>query len=124
MTRHLSVLTLALHLAAAASWAGPCTSGSLCGQVFDSSGGAVAGANVQLTQVATRVQRSVHADKKGQWVARSLQPGEWEIAISMEGFKTYRYKSKVRCTPYQFEPKHRPIESRVIIVPSAKENGQ
>jgi trimeric autotransporter adhesin len=124
MTRHLFALTLALLLAACTSGAEPCISGSLCGQVFDSGGVAIVGANVRLTQVDTGVQRNVRADTNGQWVARSLEPGNWEIAISMEGFKTYRYRSKVRCTPYRFEPKHRPIASRIVIVPSAKGSEQ
>jgi hypothetical protein len=92
--------------------------------VFDSGGVAIVGANVRLTQVDTGVQRNVRADTNGQWVARSLEPGNWEIAISMEGFKTHRYRTKVRCSSYRFEPKPRPIESRVVIVPLAKEGGQ
>ena len=124
MTRHLFTLTLALHLAATASWAGPCISGTLCGQVTDSAGAVMPGADVRLTQVDTRVQRTVRTDTDGRWVARSLQPGEWEIVISVEGFRAYHYKSKVSFSRYRFEPKSRPIESRIVIVPLAKEDGQ
>jgi hypothetical protein len=125
MTRHLFALTLALHLAAATSWAEPCTSGSLCGQVLDPSGTVVPNANVQLTfHGDAAVRRNVRTDANGQWVVASLKPGDWEIVISIPGFRTYRYRSKVRCSPYRFEPKPRPIESRIVIVPSAEENAQ
>jgi hypothetical protein len=125
MTRHLFALTLALHLAAVTSWAEPCTSGSLCGQVFDPIGAGLRGANVQLTfHGDAAVRRNVRTDVNGQWVVRSLDPGEWEIVISMEGFKTHRYRSKVRCSPYRFEPKPRPIEPRIVILPSAKGDAQ
>jgi protocatechuate 3,4-dioxygenase beta subunit len=125
MTRHLFALTLALHLAAAASWADPCTSGSLCGQVLDSAGAPVAGADVQLTfHGDAAVRHNVRTDANGQWVARALKPGDWEIVILMPGFRLSHSRSRVRCSPYRFEPKPRPIESRIVIVPSPKENGQ
>jgi len=81
MTRHLSALTLALHLAACTSGRSPALR-SLCGQVFDREA-CHRRANVRLTQVDTGVQRNVRADTNGQWwrIPRTRQLGD---AISME----------------------------------------
>jgi hypothetical protein len=125
MTRHLLTLTLALHLAATASWAGPCTSGSLCGRVLDLEGTTIAGADVQLTfHGDPAVQRTARTDANGQWVARSLELGDWEVLVSMPGFRPFHFRSKVRCSSYRFEAKPRPIESRIVIVRSAKGSAQ
>ena len=66
---------------------------TLAGTVKDASGALVTGATVVLHNNATSVDRTVTSDKEGQYVLPSLTPGDYSIAVSAEGFATYRVKS-------------------------------
>src|SRR6266851_2292265 len=61
---------------------------TLNGQVVDSSGGAIAGANVDLVNVATNVRYSTKTNAEGMYLLPELPPANYEIQVSHGGFKT------------------------------------
>jgi hypothetical protein len=68
-------------------------SGSIVGSVADSSGLAVAGASVVLTQPATAAKRQSPTDAGGRFVFPGLQPGEYTVTVEMKGFKKLEKRS-------------------------------
>src|ERR1700722_19861059 len=62
--------------------------GTISGSVRDSSGRAIAGAQVTVKNSDTAILRSVDADNKGIYTAPSLVPGTYEISASKNGFET------------------------------------
>jgi hypothetical protein len=62
---------------------------SIVGSVTDSSDAAVVGALVSLTHVATGAQRQTTTDDRGNFVFPSLQLGEYNVAVTAQGFKRF-----------------------------------
>jgi hypothetical protein len=56
--------------------------------VRDTSGAVVPGATVHLVQVNTHLERTVKTDQAGDFVAVGMEPGEYTLRISANGFKT------------------------------------
>jgi hypothetical protein len=56
--------------------------------VIDSSGAAVAGANVKIFNMATGVELNAASTEAGVFRAPSLSPGTYRITVSAPGFKT------------------------------------
>jgi len=67
--------------------------GSITGSVRDSSGLAVAGAELTLLHPATGVERKATSNERGDFVFPSLQPGAYDITVGMAGFKTVERKA-------------------------------
>lgn len=65
--------------------------------MLDSSGLAVAGAEVILTQPATGAARKLTTNERGGFVFSNLQPGEYDLVVSASGFKSVERKG-VRLT--------------------------
>lgn len=63
------------------------TVGSIEGVVTDSSGGALPGATVVITNTNTGVTRTVTADSEGRYRARDLGLGEYQVEASLDGFQ-------------------------------------
>jgi Carboxypeptidase regulatory-like domain/TonB dependent receptor-like, beta-barrel len=63
--------------------------GSLVGNVKDASGAAVSGAAVTVTQVQTQLTRRAVTDPSGSYSLSTLPPGDYEVKISAQGFKTF-----------------------------------
>jgi len=61
---------------------------TLNGQVLDSSGGAIAGATVDVVNVATNVKYSTKTNAEGMYLLPELPPANYEIQVSHTGFKT------------------------------------
>src|SRR5690348_9074366 len=82
--------TLILLLLVATSLFGQASSGtaSLSGTVIDSSGGVMPGVTVQVRNVATNVVRNLESNDVGRYEAVALQPGDYEVRASKEGFAT------------------------------------
>jgi hypothetical protein len=78
----LACSLLPRHLAAQA------VSGTLLGQVSDSTGGALPGARVTITSPETGVTRSLTSDANGEYTAPSLRTGTYTVSAEMTGFKT------------------------------------
>jgi hypothetical protein len=64
--------------------------GAITGSVFDSSGAAVAGASVKLTNTGTSLARTTATDQSGNFQFLLLQPGTYVIEGTNPGFKTFR----------------------------------
>src|SRR5215831_13749270 len=78
-------------LVAASSPAGSqVAAGELTGIIQDSDGGAVPGATVTVTNVATNQQRVVNSTADGVYTAASLPPGDYRVDIELAGFKPIR----------------------------------
>jgi len=67
--------------------------GSISGTVVDESQAAVAGAKVRLTNSATGAERTTSTNDAGRFLAGSLQPGEYTLAIEAPGFKKVERRS-------------------------------
>ena len=63
--------------------------GSLVGTVTDSSGAAVAGASVTITNVATNEKRSMEADSSGKYSFVNLVPANYRVEVSKANFKRF-----------------------------------
>ena len=68
--------------------------GTILGGVFDSSGGAIAGAQVTIIDVARGTTRSLTTDSSGQYTAPSLLSGTYTVRATAKGFQTVEH-SKV-----------------------------
>ena len=62
--------------------------GTISGSVRDSSGRAIAGAQVAVRNSETAILRSIDADKDGIYTAPNLVAGTYQVSASKEGFAT------------------------------------
>jgi len=85
MKRILAVLALVLTTAAAHAQVDRAT---LTGTVTDESGGALAAAQVSVTNVETKVANRVRTNSDGAYLAVNLIPGQYLIEIEAPGFST------------------------------------
>ncbi len=63
------------------------TTGDVVGTVVDSTGSAIPGATVELTNVDTHEKRTLVTGDAGQYTFTLLKPNRYSIAISRTGFK-------------------------------------
>lgn len=61
---------------------------TLRGQVLDSSGGTIVGANIDAVNIATNVKYSTKTNAEGMYLLPDLPPATYEIQVSHAGFKT------------------------------------
>ena len=81
--RHLAILAILF----AAGLSAQTITGSITGSVKDTSGLAVVGAAVNLTDISTGAQRKAATGERGDFVFASLQPSEYKLAVTQSGFK-------------------------------------
>ncbi|MBI5281590.1 MAG: carboxypeptidase regulatory-like domain-containing protein [Candidatus Solibacter usitatus] len=86
MTRMLSLCLLALTLAALPASAQD-TRGTVLGRVTDPSGGAIPGAQVKTTNIATGVALTVKTNESGNFTVPYLLPGIYTVSAETTGFK-------------------------------------
>ena len=77
---------LAIGVAHAQSGAGS----GLAGRVADSTGASMAGVSVTVSRPDTGFERTTTTNASGDWEARFLQPGAYNIAFEHAGFKALR----------------------------------
>jgi hypothetical protein len=77
----IGVLLLCLPLSAQVN------TGRISGGVTDQTGGAIAGARVTVTEVATGVARALVTDAAGQYAAPNLNPGVYTVHVEFMGFE-------------------------------------
>ncbi len=63
--------------------------GSLVGNVTDSSGLAIAGATVTVTNTATQQTFTLKSNEAGAYTLRSVNPGIYTVTVSYAGFKSF-----------------------------------
>ncbi|HEX6716384.1 MAG TPA: TonB-dependent receptor [Pyrinomonadaceae bacterium] len=64
------------------------TTGTIQGTVIDANGAAVPGANVEIKNLDTNFSRSLTTNDEGRFVAPLLQPGNYSVTVSKQGFAT------------------------------------
>jgi hypothetical protein len=65
------------------------TTGLVSGTVFDPSGAAIVGASVELTNASTGAVLTQKSNQDGQFVFPSVQPGEYQLKVSANGFRQF-----------------------------------
>src|SRR6476646_5643602 len=86
----LCLIALVACLAASSTAGAQVAAGELTGIIQDSGGGAVPGATVTVTNVATNQQRVVRSTADGVYTAASLPPGDYRLDIALSGLKPIR----------------------------------
>jgi len=66
------------------------------GTVLDASGATIAGASVELTNTGTAEKRQERTSSQGNYVFSALQPGEYEVKASAQGFADWAGKLTLR----------------------------
>jgi hypothetical protein len=89
------VLSLSLTLILCPFLQGQSTYGSITGSVTDSTGAAVSGAQITLTNVGTSEKRTQTTGADGLYSFVNLIPGEYRIDIEKQGFKHFAHPSVV-----------------------------
>src|SRR4030095_16563011 len=64
------------------------TTGTIQGTVLDTNGAVVPGANVEIKNLDTNLSRTLTTDEGGRFVSLALQPGNYSVTISKQGFAT------------------------------------
>lgn len=87
---NVTPLRLALAAVLMLSWTAPAAAQSttLAGRVTDPSGSAAPGAALTAKRVQTNTVTSTTAGADGNYVFAGLIPGDYELAVSLDGFKT------------------------------------
>lgn len=67
--------------------------GQISGTLVDSNGGAVANANVEITNQETALTRTVTSDSEGNFVFPQLLPGTYSITVTAGGFKRFEQRN-------------------------------
>lgn len=88
MTKNFSNAAVLTLLCAGLSSAQVSTA-TLLGTVSDPSGGVIAGATVQATNLGTRIVRSARTDAAGDYVITNLPAAHYAITVKESGFKAY-----------------------------------
>ena len=63
--------------------------GTILGNVTDTSGAAVPGATVTATNVDTQFSRTTTSDESGQYALRLLPLGNYKVDVTLDGFKNF-----------------------------------
>ena len=72
---------------------GQAATGTITGIVTDSQGAVIAGAAVQIKSVATGQVYAGASSATGNYSVAALPPGEYELTVTNQGFKTYTHKN-------------------------------
>src|SRR4051812_13483588 len=84
MLRFLVAATLFTATASAQN-----SNGAISGRVVDSTGLAIAGAQVRLTNQILKDTRANTSSATGEFVFTEVQPGTYSIQVKMDGFKQF-----------------------------------
>ena len=94
-TGWLAILVPVLVLTvSSAAWAQR-TDGEIQGSVRDSTMGSIPGAAVVATNVNTGYTRAITSDTRGDFFLPQLQPGEYRLEVTADGFKVHVQTVKV-----------------------------
>src|SRR5580765_1602800 len=81
-------LVVLLYVFTGAAALGQTTTGRLRGQVLDPSGGAVASAQVTVTNQQTGVTVTITTTSAGTYELPSVLPGLYKVSVEAKGFRT------------------------------------
>jgi Carboxypeptidase regulatory-like domain/TonB dependent receptor-like, beta-barrel len=83
----MAVLLLTMLLGSSAPVTGQAVNATLLGTVTDSSGAAVAGVKVAITETNTGIGRTSETNESGNYVFPDLPPGTYRVTAEQAGFK-------------------------------------
>jgi Carboxypeptidase regulatory-like domain len=87
-TRLVTAAALAVGLCAIPSGAAAqAVTGTLLGNITDSSGGSVPGVSVTATEVQTNISRTTVSNEAGHYTFSSLPNGKYSVSAELQGFK-------------------------------------
>jgi hypothetical protein len=86
VSRALTLAAIVLLIVPRAAGAQAVT-GTLLGNINDSSGGTVPGATVTATEVKTNTSRTVVSNENGYYIFSSLQNGVYDVTAELQGFR-------------------------------------
>src|ERR1035437_2448738 len=78
-----------MALGAACACAQVADTGMVVGTVRDSSGAAVPGAAVKVTNTATNISQTIQTESNGQYVAPLLKVGTYSVTVEKTGFRRF-----------------------------------
>lgn len=90
-----SLLLICVVLALFTPVFGQVPTGSISGTVTDSTGALVPNANVTITNKSTGIARTLEANAAGLFSAPALAPGDYDVKVEMQGFKTTERSANV-----------------------------
>src|SRR5580704_19404191 len=64
------------------------STGTILGTVADESGAVIPAATVTITNKATGATRSLTSNAQGLYSAPALEPGQYEVRVAIQGFRT------------------------------------
>jgi hypothetical protein len=94
LTLCLSIAALCL-LTAVPAQAQSTSTGTIAGTITDATGALVNGANITLTDTSTKATRSATSNEAGRYVLVNVDPGQYELSVSKQGFSTTKTQAKV-----------------------------
>jgi hypothetical protein len=86
--RHTLASIMAAMLGAIPAY-GQVATGTILGNVKDSTGAAVPGARVTATNLDTQFSRNTTTDESGQYALRLLPLGSYKVDVALDGFKSF-----------------------------------
>jgi hypothetical protein len=78
------------------AWAQSTNTGTVTGTVTDASKAVVPGATVTLTDLSTNAARAETTNNAGQYVFVDVNPGNYELAVTKQGFSTSKTRTEVK----------------------------
>ena len=112
-------LTLTLLIAPAITAQTQITTGTIQGTVIDANGAVVPGASVEIKNLNTNFSRNLTTDDDGRFVAPLLQPGNYSVTVSKQGFATTVLESTAltvgQALTIPFSLKISSVEERVTV---------
>ena len=90
-SRRVVLLASLLLLLATPVW-GQSTNATLGGTVADPSGAVVPGAELVLTNEASKFEARATSNERGEYTFRNLTPGTYDLKVSKDGFQSYLQK--------------------------------
>src|SRR5712692_2776331 len=88
----LAVAAALLFLACATSVVAQETTATITGQITDSSGAALSGAEITMTNLRTRDERKTKSGDDGYYSLTFIPPGIYDVSVKVQGFKEYLNK--------------------------------
>jgi outer membrane receptor protein involved in Fe transport len=93
ISRAITWLTMLVVLAGSTTVMAQETTARISGQVTDQQGAAVAGADIELTNLSTGEKTVVKAGDDGYYSITFIQPGRYDLTVKIQGFKEYANKA-------------------------------
>lgn len=87
--RFKAILSLCIFFSSTVLWAQTISTSQIRGTIQDPSGGAVAGAEVRLTQAANGAVRSTTSGADGAYALPDLSVGSYQLEVTKAGFNKY-----------------------------------